>query len=257
MSDRQRIVALKYQIRPADDVMFNDFFAPLSDSQEPFEVRIDPTGMATFTLKQPMTDLDAAKRLADEYLRSWEIHAALEGGYPVISYRFEGAEVAEDQGDEPGVKTAKVFIVADATVAVDAVVVHVLRAYPRLPSSFLASPDVGTLWERYKGYRRGREPLRAMGYACFTFLKAQAGGVSNAGRLFGVDPRVLKKLSELVSTTGTDKTARKLPARPATSAEEVWIEAAVRALIRRVGEHAYDPSTLWPRMTMADLPPLT
>jgi hypothetical protein len=35
-----------------------------------------------------------------------------------------------------------------------------------------------------------------------------------------------------------------------------WIEAAVRALVRRAGEYAADPTRALPRVTMVELPNL-
>ena len=57
---------------------------------------------------------------------------------------------------------------------------HVFRVnYPPAPAGFEVSPDVETMWYRYDGYRRRREPLASMAYMCLTVLIARrrwAGG---------------------------------------------------------------------------------
>jgi hypothetical protein len=66
---------------------------------------------------------------------------------------------------------------------------------------------------------------------------------------------VLKKFSELASTRGDEKTARKGGVQqPLSAAETQRIEAAIKAIIRRVGEIDGNPSL--PELTMSDLPPL-
>jgi hypothetical protein len=76
-----------------------------------------------------------------------------------------------------------------------------------------------------------------------------------------VSGKVLNTLSRLVSRVGDHTTARKrspsskgVEWRPHTDAELRWIDAALRALILRVGEHA--AGLLLRQLTMADLPPL-
>ena len=44
--------------------------------------------------------------------------------------------------------------------------------------------------------------------------------------------------------------------QPLTGAEEAWLVAAIRALIRRAAEVAADPDAARPQLTVADLPPL-
>jgi hexokinase len=41
-----------------------------------------------------------------------------------------------------------------------------------------------------------------------------------------------------------------------TLKQREWLEAAVRALIKRAGQYAADPNKAWPEITNSDLPPL-
>jgi hypothetical protein len=134
------------------------------------------------------------------------------------------------------------------------------REYPAPPARFKASTDVETLWHRYEGYKQGREPLLGMAYACLTWLEAQVGGRANAAKTYAIDATILRKLGDFTANLGDERTARKFHARgarrPPTPEETAWIDAVIRILIRRVGEHAADPDAPWPPLSMRDLPSL-
>jgi hypothetical protein len=136
--------------------------------------------------------------------------------------------------------------------------------YPDIPGNFVLSPDVESMWNRYQGYLDGREPLASMAYFCLTTVDGSTGIRRGkrpaASRRYGISEDVLRKLGDLTSNVGSERTARKLPPptgrRDHTGQEIAWIEAAVRASIRRLGEFAYDPARPWPQITMKDLPQL-
>ena len=130
--------------------------------------------------------------------------------------------------------------------------------YPDPPKFFKISPDALTLWQRYEGYLDNHEPLQSMGYFCFSLLKFRAGGLEKAGKIYQIHFKVLKKLSELTSTKGDEKTARKfdnvISSGPLSPIENEWIKAALMAIVRRVGE--INTATSLPIITMNDLPKL-
>ena len=123
----------------------------------------------------------------------------------------------------------------------------------------------------YEGYVAGRQRLVDMAYFVLTLLEqrgiddAKARGATKvnklqaASQLYGVDPKVLRTLGRLSTVRGDDASARKFDpyGTPLTPAERQWIDTAVRALIRRVGEHDYDPRATQQAITIADLPALT
>lgn len=92
-------------------------------------------------------------------------------------------------------------------------------------------------------------------------LEAIEGTRRKVAKKYYIDMDVLQTLGRLTSTVGDTQTARKFDAgqspRPYTGTETVWVEAAIRALILRVGKWAYDPNSPMPKLTMADLPKLT
>jgi len=42
--------------------------------------------------------------------------------------------------------------------------------FPAVPTDFIADRDVVSLWNRYEGFKDGREPLASMAYFSFTLL---------------------------------------------------------------------------------------
>jgi hypothetical protein len=125
-----------------------------------------------------------------------------------------------------------------------------------VPTSFVAVPDVISLWNRFEGYKAGREPIASMSYFCFTLIKNRHGSTDAASKALSVDHAVLKTLSELSTNRGDFSTARKVTTilSPFTTRETEWLEAVVRTLIRRVGEVASGHSPQ--QLTIAQLPKL-
>jgi len=95
-----------------------------------------------------------------------------------------------------------------------------------------------------------------MAYFCLTLLETRSGGRDGAAAMYEVHPEVLRKLGKLTSARGDQATGRKFlaEAQPLQPQEEQWVEDVVRALIRRVGEHAADAPLK--KLSMADFPPL-
>ena len=120
--------------------------------------------------------------------------------------------------------------------------------------------DVETLWQRYNNYLDGKEPLPAMAYFCLTLIENKAGGKKkreSAAKLFLIDEEILSTLGNLTTNRGDPKTARKVPEKgknmiALSNNEEKWIKAAVKILIRRMGELANIQSAQ--PITMSDLP---
>src|SRR5205823_5862029 len=93
------------------------------------------------------------------------------------------------------------------------------------------------------------------------FCHGQGQGRSDAAALYRISGKVLDKRGHLSSHRGDTRSARKVKDSgdllPLTSEETRWIEAAVKNMIRRVGEVAADPDADWLVITMADLPLLS
>jgi hypothetical protein len=202
---------------------------------------------------------ESARAVVESYLRAWEIHDAITTGRPQISFRFVRAELIDRDPPpppEPGVPQTVEVTGGIASAVSMGGTVSVSRPFPKPPTGFAVNADTETLFERWRGHLADREPLPGMAYFCLTVLKMQ-GGKSGAAERFGVSRKVLDTIGRLCQS-GDPLTARKASpmSRPLTAQETAWLEAAIRALIRRVGEVAADPTGSFARITMEDLPDL-
>jgi hypothetical protein len=253
------VASLRYRFVAGETVSF-DCPPPVERETEAFRMRLED-GVATFEMLEHHASEETARRRVEEYLRAWEIDVALRFGRGEVRFEFEGADVIDRDPPPPG--TGVVIYAKAAMAAAGALTAtgHVTRRqYPDPPDKFVVSPDVETMWYRYEGYLRGREPLATMAYACLTLLEASTGGRNRAAKRYSIEIDVLRALGRLTSSIGDTETARKFKGlserRPHTGAEKAWIDAAVKALIRRVGEWAFDPGASLPQITMSDLPKL-
>lgn len=250
------VVALHYRIETPETVTYDS--PPAVEEETPqFTARLTE-GRATVTLKEHFATAEAARELVDPYLRAWELAAALQFGRVELCFVFERPDII-DRNPTPGTITGAVCFLASASLSGTAIVRTIRREYPAPPQGFVVSLDAETLWHRYEGYTEGREPLLSMAYFCLTLLEARAGSRLNAVRLYGIHKNALNKLGELTAL-GDVQTARKIDqqgkSRPLTAQETIWVQAAVRALIRRVGEAEWASRTgaQLRQITMVDLP---
>lgn len=235
----------------------------LESVTESFRMRLIG-GTVTFEMKAHYASEEAARLHVAPFLHGWEIDAALRYGPGALTFVFQSAQI-EDRSSRSD-ESARVTRLTGAQpvfVATAPPPPRMLKDYPAPPANFLVSPDVETMWRRYEGYLAGREPLAGMAYMCLTVLEASADGQGKrekAARQYNIDREVLDNLGELTSEVGDPKTARKVPGRggfrPHTEAEVAWMEAVVKALIRRAGEWAFDPNAARQKLTMADFPDL-
>ena len=112
------------------------------------------------------------------------------------------------------------------------------------------------MYQRYLGYRAGKEPLPAMAYFCFTVLKRMGEAHGKAATRFGVSNHVLDRIRILSSRKG-GASARKEDGRdtPLTPEEERFLRSSISTLIRRAAEveHGPDPSLSRAKITLADI----
>ncbi len=239
------VVSLTYRLVPSERLSFANP-EPVEDETEAFSVRL-ADGVVTVDLHEHHDSRLSARHAVEPYLRAWEIQHALWAGSREVRFEFEDAEVIDRDPPKPGEpNTGSVELSAEVVLSGSVEGSTIRGSYPEPPREFALDPNVETLWERWHGYREGREPLASMGYFCRTVVEAQDGEDT-----LGVSRPVLRKLGELTSTAGGRKASG---ARPLTGEEQEWVEATVKALIQRAGQVAAgaSPSPL----TMGDLPPL-
>jgi hypothetical protein len=253
------VASVRYRLVPGETVTF-DCPSPVEWETQAFRMRLED-GVARFDMLEHHASEETARRCVEEYLRAWEIDVALRSGRAEVRFEFEDADIIDRDPPPPGTGVVVYAKTATATAKAHIAAAHVTRRrYPEPPRAFVVSPDVETMWHRYQGYLDGREPLASMAYACLTLLEASAGGRNRAVKKYGIEIDVLGTLGRLTSSVGDKETARKFKGlsepRPHTGSEKAWIEAAVKALIRRAGERASDPEASRPQITTSDLPRL-
>ena len=126
--------------------------------------------------------------------------------------------------------------------------------YPQPPLPDLElTPDVESMYARFMGYRRRREPLAGMAYFCLTILENPIGR-KRAARQYRISRNVLDTIGRLSTKRGGSE-ARKADGkdRDLADRERRFLEEATRAVIERAAHK--DPRTL-PEITMSDLPQL-
>jgi len=208
----------------------------------------------TISIKGHCATEAQAQELVAPFLRSWEVDQALQRGRQVMWFKFKRTNIVDRNPTPPGgIVSAQILMAGELNIAMSMTGVLVSRLYPTPPRNFAVSADVEMLWGRYVQYTEGREPLAGMAYACFTFItKVMTNGREDASKRLNIAGHIFKEVGRLAGGKGD----RKYPTDgPYTPQETAWLEAAVRLLIRRVGQVAarVPPSQ---QITMADLPKL-
>ena len=207
------------------------------------------------------TERDARDAVAG-YIRAWELDATLVHGPNAFRLRFDRSDI-EDKHPNPDAKHERGGPIAGRGTPICAVGTLAEAqgtvfppTYPKPPSTGLErSPDVERMLDRYVGYREGKEPLTSMAYFCLTILQGKDGRAGAAAR-YGISKQILRRLSMLSSTKGGFG-ARKAEGvrQDLTQRERQFLEAAVKTMIHRAAEVAYDPDDRLTEITMHDLPP--
>lgn len=254
------VVRLHYLVRLPELVSFKDP-ALVTWTTPEGDLTLD-ADHASIELVNHYATEDDARIALQPYLEAWEIWAGLTSSYDrrLLSFEFRKAEIV-DRAPPPG-QVAALRARGVGTVTASAVVSVSFPEYPAPPQSFTASDEVQRIWHRWEQYRSDRETLPSVAFYCLTALEHSVGGTSRKARIpagvkFSIDPAVLNELGNLVSNVGSDEEARKAhrpDPRDYTGAERRWMEAVVKAIIKRVGEVAANPTGQFPLIDMSSLP---
>lgn len=210
-------------------------------------------------MNKHFSTVKAARSVTDEYLKAWEVLAAIEDSPRTLRFAFDHADVI-DRAPPPPDKGIVELKGSVHVVFSDHVEVSVSRGkYPNLPRRFQISPDVDAMYVRYEAFRQNPSTLTTMGFWCLKSLEESAGNRKEAARQYRISRNVLDRLGNLLHK-GDEKEARKpredKKYEPLTNAEKKWIEIVTKAIMRRAGEWAYDPKGNFKKLTMADFPRL-
>jgi hypothetical protein len=248
--------ALHYRISYTDAVDYANAVPREYDGNPAFVVRI-ADGNAKITMKEHFATVEDARKFVDPFLKAWELSAALDRPQDQFEFIYQRYELI-DRNPSPGVisiEPAQLSLQGSDVTLVDR-----LGTYPDPPDSLGWDPNIDLLFNRYRLWAAKRTSLNDAANFCLTLLEAIPGSPSkrrkNAASHFCVDVDVLRKVGEL-STTKGGPDARKAEgaSEDFTEKERVWLESALKALIRRVAQKVYSPAGLQ-KIKMDDLPSL-
>jgi hypothetical protein len=258
------VESLTYNIIAGEGIEF-DNPEPLEHKWNSFFFKLE-NGIMTVTPKDHFSTKEEARAAVEPYLDAWEFEHALRNGRRNVTFKYTDAKIIDLKPPAPGdtlfVYTGNIVLVSE----VHADVIALWNKYPDPPTVFTSvPPDAESLWNRFERYLNNREPLHGMAYFFVTVLEAasaerpprQSKKRLEASKKYRIEYEVIDTLGESSSTRGDTNTGRKFGSTPLRAIEEVWMEAVVRAIIRRVAERRLtsDAASL-PWIKMQDLPPL-
>ena len=209
-----------------------------------------------FDLKQPCTTEAEARQIVEPFIRDWEFSAGILRQPGDFELEFVRAEILDRQRG-PGAKTLSVSSSLGSLASSATLKLYPLR-YPDPPSGIDSGhPDAQILYQRYKGYREGREPLPTFANFCLSVIEWSVGpgkGLrKKAARQYRIDSKVLGTIGMLCADKGGSH-ARKGEgvSRPFSQKERQFLERAIVPMIRRVAEYHGENDDL-PQITMEAL----
>ncbi len=218
-------------------------------------------------------DENSSRRAIQPFLEEWEMEVHLTSDIPMLRFEFDRVELIDrappPPPPPPGVNSRAASTAQGRSVSFGARSMAMLHGrasphltcskYPVPPKTFRATTEVQHAYHRWLSYRSGNEPLQAMAFFVLKLLERAAGGRKVAACSFQIDLKVLRKIGELSSTKGNERTARKAPGpgkqfQELSDAEKQWLEQAIPLVIHRLGERA-SSAPLAP-ISLHDLPRL-
>ena len=251
------MVALIYRVEHGDGVTWNHA-EPLVDPETPEEFRLKVKDKkARFELKVHYAKESEARKAIENYIRIWEFDVCLERDTPdFFRLKFHKAEIV-DRNPTPG--TTRLRGCLSGVASGSASLMLGPSRYPLPPADICLDDrldlDVQTMYQRYMGYRRKREPLPSMAYFCLTVLEMKEGGRLEAAKKYQIGGHVLAKVGKLSSHKG-GLAARKAEGvgTEMTESDRRFLEQAIRKIIRRVAEKTHKPDRSLPKISLSDFP---
>ena len=242
------VVALFYRIEHGDLVKYSNP-KPLFREEPAFRLEVKDK-QVRFELKDHYATEESARRAIEDYIHVWEFNACLENGPDAFRLNFEGAKIVDRNPPlpVPGVKSIAATFRGGLSGTLTVKLGVVKNDYPPPPSGLKLCPDVQTMYDRYMGYRLGKEPLASMAYFCWSMIKD--GPTANSD----FSSKVRKKIKRLSSEKGGPQ-ARKASGKDndLTAQERRFLVEAIKAVIRRAAERAYYPEKDLPQISLSDL----
>lgn len=241
------VVALEYRIEHGSEIDWSKA-SPLDVREDAFDIRVE-NQRVRFEMKEHFATESDARNFLEDYIRDWELEVGLTCGPNVFQLKFEQSSLI-DLNPAPHAASLKAQIRIGCLGATAALAPPAPPSYPSPPTAIKRSPDVDSMFQRYAGYREGREPLAGMAYFCLTVLEQSArqkiqnanGKRDAAARWYGISKKDLEQVGKLCTTKG-GADARKAEGLGSqlTPQEKRYLESAVVAFIRRAATIAFDP----------------
>lgn len=260
MKDLQ-VVALIYRLISGYSIDYSDA-EPLQVEEEDFRLELHGNKLRVELKRRHSTEEDAKESL-EEYLGLWEFHARLEEGMNEFRFEFERAEIKHLNPD-PRFRDIRATLNL-GEVKVSARIQKVANRCPHPPSCLKLCPDASVMSERYWIYRSGGEPLLACAYFCLTVLECAVRHIqieqltqkrAKAAKYFFISSAVLNEIGKLTGSRGGVRESRKSDGinNELTTNERKFLDMALRKIINRVAEKAFDPGKPLREITLLDLP---
>ena len=254
------VVALLYRVDHGESVSYKEA-EPLVLDEAAFRLEVKDN-KARFELKEHYATHEDALKSLEDYIHNWESDACLENGPDSFRLKFQKAEI-KDRNPTPGMLHIRGTFIGEPA-KVSGKLTLGFRSYPSPPSGIRINADVQTMFDRYMNHRRGREPLPGAAYFCLTMLEYiaekikqnQKSNRKTASRYFQIDMKVLEKIGLLSSTKGGPTGARKGEgvSDDLTNEESLFLEEAIKKMIRRAAKKAHNPDADLPKISLSDLP---
>lgn len=251
---------LFYRIITKDNVDYDNAPA-LSFENEIFKMATSKNEV-TFEMRKHFSSEEDARIATDKFLKTWEILIGLENDPDDIKFKFDRSDVIDLEPNKNENKAVLSVSACEHVHCIDHVTIHVSRhKYPNPPDNFSISPDVETMYLRYKAYREGRDTLLSMAYLLLTVAQSKSNTRREAAIKLRVEKKILDTLGELCSTKGDEREARKAPKNsvfiPLENKEREWVLAACKLLIKRCGEFDFCGTENLSHLRMNNLPSLS
>ena len=251
------VAALIYKIEHGQSVDYRKA-QPMDHEETAFSVKVADQ-QVRFEFKKHYAAEDVALRAIEGYIRAWEFGAGLKNGPDYFKLKFDYAQI-EDRKPTPGVVMVHARPARFEVTVGKATCVVSPGCYPPPQSVMLITPDVQTMYDRYMGYRQGREPLTTMAYFCLTILESSTKKNNSrdvAAKTHGIKFEVLSEIGRLSSEKGGQQ-ARKASGtnNNLTAQDRRFLEEAIKAIIRRAAEKAYAPNSDFPEILLSAFPPV-
>ena len=251
------VAALIYKIEHGQSVDYRKA-QPMDHEETGFSVKVADQ-QVRFEFKEHYAAEDVARGAIEDYIRAWEFGAGLKNGPDYFKLKFDYAQI-EDRKPTPGVVMVHARPARFEVTVGKVTCVVSPGCYPPPPSVMLITPDVQTMYDRYMGYRQGREPLTTMAYFCLTILERSTKKNHSrevAAETYGIKLEVLNKIGHLSSEKGGQQ-ARKASGtnNNLTAQDRRFLEEAIKAIIRRAAEKAYAPNSDFPEISLSAFPPV-